>query len=166
MTSLGSGAGSGYGDGYGAGFGDGSGDGYCYGDGFGTGCGYGFSQGYGYGYGDGAGYGYGYGSGYGNGSGYGDGYGDGAGCGDGYGEGVFVATLGDYEVRAVVTPWGRAARVGCQVHDLDTWHERWRVIAREYDVPVSAEEVARLIVLIEAAPMGSEWLPSEEASGG
>ena len=138
MTSIGSGYGSGYGDGYGDGFYDSG-----YGSGYGR-CTARRSSGYGLGYGDG----------------YGGGYGEGS--GDGYGSGVLVATLGEYEVRAVVTPWGRAARVGCQVHDLDVWREQWRVIAREHDVTVSAEESARLIALIEAAPMDPEWLPSEE----
>jgi|SRR5690606_9387805 len=133
-----------YGSGYGSGYADGSG----------------YGSGYGYGYCSGSGDGLGYGDGYGH--GYSDGYGD----GDGSGYGVPVGTLGEYEVRAVVTPWGRAARVGCQVHDLDTWRERWREIAQEHDVTVSAEEVARLIALIEEAPMGPEWLESEEASGG
>jgi len=146
MTSLG--------DSYGRGFDRGSG----------FGCGYGDSYGHGvdYGYGEGAGYGCGYGEGYASGEGYGSSpdYGDGYGYGSG--DGVPVATLGEYEVRAVVTPWGRAARVGCQVHSLDTWRDRWREIAREHDVEVSAEEVTRLIALIEAVPFGPEWLPSEE----
>ena len=140
--------------------------GYGYGDGY---C-YGYGSGSGDGSGDGDGYGYGAGDGYGDGSGYGygycDGYGHGLGCGSGYGigdrYGVPVATLGEREVRAIISPWGRAASVGCLVHSLDTWRERWRAIAQEHGVTVTSEEVARLIALVEAAPMGPEWLPSEE----
>ena len=139
-------------------------DGYGRGSSFGFGCGYGDSYGHGvdYGYGEGAGYGCGYGDGYASGEGYGSSpdYGDGYGYGSG--DGVPVATLGEYEVRAVVTPWGRAARVGCQVHALDTWRDRWHAIARDHDVTVSAEEAARLIALIEEASLGVEWLESEE----
>src|SRR5690606_25268682 len=121
------------------------------GSGAGFGCGYGDSYGHGldYGYGDGAGFGCGYGDSYGFCYASGDGYGYGDGAGFGCGHGVLVATLDEHEVRAVITPWGRTVRVGCQVHGLDVWRERWREIAREHGVTVSAEEVARLISLIE-----------------
>lgn len=102
-----------------------------------------------------------------DGSGYGYGYGDGSGYGYGYGDGATVAALGEYAVHAIVTPWGRAARVGCQVHGLDTWRERWSAVAHEHGLDVSDEEVARLIALIEAAPLGAEWdLASEEVAHG
>src|SRR5690606_38378156 len=92
-----------------------------------------------------------------NGSGYGDAYGycfwDGS--GDGYGEPV--GEVGDDTVQAIITPWGRYARVGCQVHALDVWRERGEPRAEQHGGTVAREEAEALIAAVEGAPMPDMW---------
>lgn len=133
----------------GAGRGTGFGTGFDSGEGYGLGrSGGGYHAGYGEGNFNGSGYGFGYGygfggtSGRGNGDGYEAGYGNSSVRGNGEGfwpeHGVLVGQLGEFEVRR--TPWGIS--VGCQLHTLDVWREKWREVAEEYEAGVTEEEVA------------------------
>ena len=70
----------------------------------------------------------------------GDGYGDGY----GYGDGELIGVVGSYEVRRV---WLGVARIGCQVHTVAEWRDRWASLAAEYGVSIHRDEVERLLAL-------------------
>jgi hypothetical protein len=91
------------------------------------------------------------GSGYGYGYGYGDGYGDGSGDGSGYGSGYVLGSVAGYEVR-LIAEWS-LVRVGCEVHTIAHWRERWRQIAGRNKADVDEREVAALLACdTEAKP--------------
>jgi hypothetical protein len=94
--------------------------------------------------------GYGCGDGSGCGDGYGDGYGCGDGCGygSGSGDGDPIGEVGGYSVTRAPGPWP-VVRVGCEVHTLERWRERWREIADEQNVTITAEQVERLLAAAE-----------------
>ena len=110
----------------------------------------------GFGDGDGQGYGGGYGYGYGDGDGYGDGYGYGYGNGTGYGYrsyGMVIGSVGKHEVRHL-SPWPYV-RVGCKVHHVDTWRDKWLEIAEyEEEVEVSQAEVDALFTKVTTTQHG------------
>lgn len=154
----GDGFGAACGAGFGDGFCDGDGAGYSFGDGFwngpiyGSGCGHGFGSGSGAGSGHGDGYGDGYGFCYGSGSGYGFGYGAGFGngfgfgYGYGYGEGHAIGKVRGYTVSVVWPGW---LKVGCRVHSIAAWRERWKDIAEMNGVKVSNSHARRLLSVAE-----------------
>ena len=104
--------------------------------------------GYGDGYGSGYGYGYGYGSGFGSGFGYGDGhgYGSGDGYGDGYGDkdwGSVIGAVSDYKV-VYLAPWPYV-KVGCEVHHIDHWRERWQDIADKNKIDINQKQAEEIL---------------------
>jgi hypothetical protein len=100
----------------------------------------------GYGASYGAGYVLGYGNGYGDGFGYSYSEGDGDGLFNGHGNegrGRVIGSVGKHEVRHL-SPWPYV-RVGCKVHHVDTWRDKWLEIAEEHGVEASKDDVDALL---------------------
>ena len=54
-----------------------------------------------------------------------------------------IGGIEEYEVRHL-SPWPYV-RVGCKVHHVDTWRDKWMEIAVDDDIDITQEEVDALL---------------------